>query len=36
MSNACELIVANSEGLTPPGTRDYGLENITTRQTTYA
>ena len=27
MSNACELLVANNEDLTPVGTRDYGLED---------
>jgi hypothetical protein len=36
MSNACELLVANSEDLTPVGTRDYGLEGHIRRQTTYA
>jgi hypothetical protein len=36
MSNACELLVENGEDLTPVGTRDYGLEDHITRQTTYA
>jgi len=36
MSNDCELIVANSEHLTPVGTHDNGLEDRVTRQTTYA
>jgi hypothetical protein len=36
VSNACELLVANSEELTPVGTRDYGLEDHIRRQTTYA
>jgi len=36
VSNACELLVANSEDLTPVGTRDYGLEDHIRRQTTYA
>jgi hypothetical protein len=36
MSNAYELLVANSEDLTPAGTRDYGLEDHIKRQTTYA
>ena len=35
MGNACELIVANSEDLTPVGTHDNGSEDRVTRQTTY-
>jgi len=35
MSNACELIVANSEDLTQVGTHDCVLEDRITRQTTH-
>lgn len=36
MTNACELLVANSEDLTPAGTRNYGLQDHIRRETTYA